>query len=210
MFTLGQTYIRRDLQKIYGGQARGGISTPTKYPIVLLFTGEQGSQYGYHDGWTQDGIFLYTGEGQVGDMMLVRGNRAIFEHTAKGKDLHLFEYVKKGIVRYINQMIYTGFQEHVATDKKGALRKTIVFELVPIDAFSVRIGEYESTTQPLLVLRDRALASSANAREPVERKQAVRYRSDAIHDYVLKRSEGICEGCGNYAPFVTAKGMPYL
>jgi 5-methylcytosine-specific restriction protein A len=111
MFVQGQVYRRRDLHQQFGGQQQGGISTPSSANIVLLFTGEAGEQHGYRDDWTKDGVFLYTGEGQRGDMQFVRGNLAIRDHAANGKDLHLFEYIKgnsKGVVRYIGQMVCTG------------------------------------------------------------------------------------------------------
>src|SRR6266446_1576038 len=90
-FTIGQEYRRRDLHSKYGGQRQGGISTPLQLPILLLFTGESGEQYGYSDGFQEDGTFWYTGEGQIGDMEMVRGNRAVRDHEAEGKALHLFE-----------------------------------------------------------------------------------------------------------------------
>ena len=37
-----------------------------------------------------------------------------------------------------------------------------------------------------------------------------RIRSAAIAAYVLRRSEGICEGCDEPAPFDRADGSPYL
>lgn len=40
---------------------------------IFLFTRGFGSQFGYDDGWTDEGIYLYTGEGQVGDMRFVGG-----------------------------------------------------------------------------------------------------------------------------------------
>lgn len=46
MFTQGHVYRRRDLHDRYGGQRQGGISTPSQYPIILLFTGESGEQHG--------------------------------------------------------------------------------------------------------------------------------------------------------------------
>ena len=94
MFVQGEVYRRRDLHKQFGGQQQGGISTPSRHPIVLLFTGEAGEQHGYRDGWSNDGVFLYTGEGQHGDMQFSRGNLAIRDHAQQGRDLHLFEYVK--------------------------------------------------------------------------------------------------------------------
>ena len=97
MFIQGHVYRRRDLHDRYGGQRQGGISTPSQYPFILLFTGESGEQHGYADGWSADGLFLYTGEGQQGDMAFVRGNAAIRDHIDQGKDLHLFAQVKKGL-----------------------------------------------------------------------------------------------------------------
>jgi len=46
LFTIGQSYIRREIHSKFGGQAQGGISTPANYPFVLAFTGKQGQQYG--------------------------------------------------------------------------------------------------------------------------------------------------------------------
>src|SRR2546421_12276750 len=77
MFVQNREYRRIDLHKQFGGQGQGGISTPRMYPLILLFTGDVGEQYGYADGWTKEGLFLYVGEGQQGDMQFVRGNAAI-------------------------------------------------------------------------------------------------------------------------------------
>jgi 5-methylcytosine-specific restriction protein A len=50
-------------------------------------SGEGGEQHGYADGWSADGLFLYTGEGQQGDMAFVRGNAAIRDHIDNGKEV---------------------------------------------------------------------------------------------------------------------------
>lgn len=57
---------------MFAGQRYGGLSTPSKFPFILLFTGERGEEYGYKDGWNKEGIFLYTREGQDGDMQFIR------------------------------------------------------------------------------------------------------------------------------------------
>jgi 5-methylcytosine-specific restriction enzyme A len=86
-FKAGSLYHRqRDIHHVYGGQERGGIATPDEVPFIFLFTGESGGQFGYRDGWQPNGLFAYTGEGQRGDMAFVRGNRAIRDHVAGGKD----------------------------------------------------------------------------------------------------------------------------
>lgn len=215
MFTRGQSYVRRDIHAELGGQAQGGISTPAQHPVIIIFTGEEGEQYGYRDGWTEDGVFLYTGEGQRGDMEFVRGNRAIRDHISEGKELHLFKIIGGGIVRYRGEMIYTGFERRAAPDIEGDNRSAIIFELLPIDAFDLGIEDSDDALKelnriPMEELRRRALEESNEPRPPRESKQASHYRSSAVRAYVLRRADGICEGCGDPAPFVTAVGRLYL
>jgi len=139
MFVLDNVYKRRDLHKKYGGQMQGGITTPSNQKIIMLFTGERGQQYGYKDGWSNEGLFLYTGEGQRGDMQFTKGNLAIRDHTVNGKDLHLFENVNEGYVRYLGQMVCTGFTEPQGKDIDGKDRKVIIFELAPFDEFEIEV-----------------------------------------------------------------------
>jgi 5-methylcytosine-specific restriction protein A len=169
MFIQGQVYRRRELHDQYGGQRQGGISTPSRYPFVMLFTGESGEQHGYADGWSADGLFLYTGEGQQGDMAFVRGNAAIRDHIDHGKDLHLFAQVKKGYVRYLGQMVCTGSHTQAGPDSTGQLRQMLMFELTPLSAFAEPTPS-ETASPPLPVmdtswslddLRNKALADAA-------------------------------------------------
>jgi 5-methylcytosine-specific restriction protein A len=218
MFVQGREYRRRDLHQQFGGQEQGGISTPLKYPLILLFTGEAGEQYGYADGWTSEGLFFYVGEGQVGDMQFIRGNAAIRNHTDLGKDLHLFSYVKKGVVWYVGQMLCTGYNYQDGPDAQGKRRQMIVFELAPLQEFvemesaSDEIASVQSQldASSLSDLRAKALAASVEKRNPIERKQDYFYRSQAIKLYALKRSRGECEGCQQPAPFKTPNQKSYL
>lgn len=223
MFIRGKRYNRRqDLHARFAGQQQGGISTPKMYPIILLFTGEQGEQYGYRDGLLADGTYLYTGEGQVGDMEWVRGNRAVRDHMQNGKILHLFTEVKKGTVEYLGECVYTGHHRRTAPDRNGDSREAIVFELaleigddsgvVPQSlGGSVRGKRSTSRQRSLSELRVAALESSSETASSAERKARIRGRSEAIKDYVLLRASGVCEGCGAPAPFIRKKdGDPYL
>jgi 5-methylcytosine-specific restriction protein A len=130
MFVEGAVYNRRkDIHEQYGGQQQGGISTPAEHPYVFLFTAERGQDYGYKDGWTPEGKFLYTGEGQIGDQEFKRGNKAIRDHQKNGKRLLLFSNVTKGYCRLEGEMTCENFEFRDAPDKDGNLRKVIVFEL---------------------------------------------------------------------------------
>ena len=216
MFVLGSIYRRRDIHQLYGGQQQGGICTPAGQNYIILFTSESGEAYGYRDGWSDDGLFLYTGEGQHGDMTLTRGNRSIRDHIADGKDLHLFEYIKTGFVRYVGQMIYTGYYEQRGPDIDGKDRRIIVFVLAPIDAFDTTVAlpddkqEEELWHYSLDELRKRATTAASANKAPKQTHAMARSRSNAIKIYVLKRANGVCEGCGAKAPFRSTTGRPYL
>src|ERR1700750_2201512 len=125
----GQVFSRDKLHDRLRGQRYGGISTPAREPFILIFSGEQGAKYGYVDRFQPDGSYWYTGEGQVGDMTLTRGNLAITRHRADGKDLLLFEYVRRGVVQYVGRAEYLKHHPGVAPDREGNPRKVIVFEL---------------------------------------------------------------------------------
>jgi 5-methylcytosine-specific restriction enzyme A len=208
-FEIGESYKRTDLHNQYGGQSQGGISTPANHNFIMLFTGDSGEQHGYVDSWV-DGIFHYTGEGQSGDMEFIRGNLAIKEHLNNSKDLHLFENTDSGYVRYIGQMICTGYHHRDDLERR---RQVIVFELAPVNASEEETPpntEDISKKLSLDELRQRALMSSREATTAVERKTIARLRSQAIVLYAKKRAKGKCEGCKQDAPFKNNKGEPFL
>ena len=213
MFEVGQVYDRRrDIHGPYGGQWQSGISTPADQPFIFLFTGESGEQYGYEDGWDENGVFLYTGEGQVGDMEFTRGNRAIRDHAADGKDLHLFESLGKGQgYRYLGMFVCPTWEYRPGIDLNGDERQVIVFHLVQPD-------EEEEAALPSLAgvsldqLRQQALEASSQAQQsqPQQAKSLYYKRSATIRKYVLARAGGVCESCGQPAPFLRKDGTQYL
>jgi hypothetical protein len=83
-------------------------------------------------GPSSDGIFLYTGEGQIGDMEFVRGNLAVRDHKCTGRDLLLFERLgKSGSYRFNGYFTCDGFEYGASPDKTGASRRIIIFHLRP-------------------------------------------------------------------------------
>ncbi len=214
-FRPGVRYRRAEIHDRFGGQERGGISTPTSSPFVFLFTGERGDEFGYRDEF-KDGVFHYTGEGQVGDMAMLRGNSAIRDSATDGKRLLLFETPNKGVARFVGEMRYLGHHSEVRPDRNGALRNAIVFELELVAPEQTRAeetspGDYSAPLgRTLSELRTAALTAASASAPVAVRKQEIRRRSEAIKRYVLKRADGVCEGCSNPAPFRTPTGQPYL
>lgn len=216
---IGQVYRRTDLHGFFGGQQQGGISTPTKHRTILLFTGESGEQYGYEDGFQEDGTFWYTGEGQIGDMEFVRGNKAILNAGVHGKTLYLFEYAQKGHVRYLGECSYLAHHHALAPDINGQERRTIVFELVLAGSPQATSIVYDSQEaiaphrlwqMSLDQVRVAAMSTMPTHATTQQRRVNIRVRSAAVRIYALRRADGFCEGCGQPAPFKTREGRPYL
>ncbi|MGA4841676.1 restriction endonuclease [Streptomyces sp. G45] len=132
---IGTEIRRRELHQQFGGNRQSGISASRSNPVVMCFTdAKQGALYGYRDGWGDDGLFHYTGEGQVGDQEMLRGNKAILQHVADGRDLHMFEMVRKGVVSYLGQFELPDEQSWYRAeshDRDGVLRSVIIFKLKP-------------------------------------------------------------------------------
>ena len=103
-FIPNHIYKRSAIHDQYGGNRQGGIAPSAKFPFIFIFSGKSGAQYGYKDGWDNPNVFSYTGEGQVGDMQLIRGNLALKEHLNKGKKVFLFEYERVGFVKFVSEL----------------------------------------------------------------------------------------------------------
>lgn len=211
---------RKDIHEVYGGQQQGGISTPPDAPFIFLFTGETGEQHGYQDGYEENGVFIYTGEGQRGDMTFVRGNKAIRDHAKNGKDLLLFEATKKkGCYRFKGTFVCAGYDDTLyGPDTEGNRRKLIRFQLVPIASLSETSNASESddvqseTSNALEKMRRQAYeaGSAIASKDVVTSKRSLYRRSEAVKKYVLLRARGICESCKKPAPFKKNNGQPYL
>ena len=218
MFVVGDKYSRaKDIHDRYGGTRQSGISPSGSHPFIFLFTGDSGEAYGYEDGWRQDeGVFLYTGQGQVGDMEFQRGNKAIRDHISDGKQLLLFKATGKGKpVEFLGEFECASHNFDQGPDVNGNQRKTIRFNLVACDQKTISETE-ENEPQASSRSFDDLRQSAFDAVVPQETqnwrmaKQIRRQRSSEIRAYVLRRAEGVCELTGEKAPFRKTNGEPYL
>jgi 5-methylcytosine-specific restriction protein A len=211
-FEVGRVYSRRaDIHAKYGGQQQGGIITPAKHSLVFLITGDEGLEHGYADRYRPDGVFEYFGEGQAGDMIMQKGNRAIAGHSAEGKSLLLFKKTKNGL-RFEGEMVHEADHIERAVDRNGTERNAIVFELRPLAAIKESL---ELVAVPLGMslekLRDGALlAATSSVAKTTGTRRDVYQRSEDVRNYVLARAKGHCQGCDAPAPFLRVDGTPYL
>ena len=110
------------------GFGRGINTTPTT--IVLISSiDKKKSGFVYHDRWTLDGDYIYSGEGKIGDQKLSNGNKAIIDAAHDGKQIHLFvkfsprEYYYQGMFSLVE---YTYEDDY---DESGNIRKEYKFRL---------------------------------------------------------------------------------
>lgn len=108
---------------------------PTDDTVVLISSiGKASGNFVYHDKWTADGDYLYSGEGKTGDQTMTKGNLAIRYAARNGKKIHLFvkfspqEYYYQGVFELVN---YTHEDEK---DEDGNIRKEYKFRLRKVSA----------------------------------------------------------------------------
>lgn len=214
-FEVGRIYKRRkDIHGLFGGQQQGGISTPRSHPVVIAFTGSSGVQHGYEDGWSDCGVFNYFGEGQVGPMTFTGGNKAIRDHVEEGKELLVFEKVRRdGSVRFMGVFACIGFEYKDAPDRERNVRQAIVFHLVPQGDFADEVEQETDLPSSLTDLRDRAYLDAnlgGSTSTPSKSRKSAFKRSLVVKAYALRRADGFCEYCDEPAPFLTQDGKPFL
>jgi hypothetical protein len=125
----GERIRRTKLHQQYGGRRQGGISPSRVTDNVFLVTAPTGAAYGYiYDGQAEDGFFHYTGEGQVGDQRMTQGNRAIRDHEAEKRQLHLFQ-ASGTELDYLGEFRYHDDYQADALGVDDEPRKVIVFRL---------------------------------------------------------------------------------
>lgn len=190
-FIPDSTYKRSSLHDQFGGNRQGGIYPSAKSPYIFIFSGKSGAQYGYQDGWDNESVFSYTGEGQLGDMQYIRGNLALRDHLNNGKRVFLFENEGKGLVKFISEMEFHDADYFETLDLNGDKRQGIKF-------FMKRKGisipfVYPNTFQSLSVAESEILPYELNIPNVTERTGLVNsrvgqgaYRKRIIHRWEYK------------------------
>lgn len=140
----GETSIREHIHGQYGGNPQAGISRSSSTPNVLVYSDhDKGAANGYDfDGWdSRKQVFYYTGEGQSGNQVMMRGNRAVAEHEVDGHALRLFVAVGNQpgsgtrIHRYVGQFRVDPdlpYLLRTAPGSDGVPRQVFVFRLLPM------------------------------------------------------------------------------
>lgn len=219
-FQLGERYLRRELHDEFGGQRQHGISTPATEPFVFIFTDPSSEEHGYHDQFLSNGLFIYSGEGQVGDMAIDRGNRRILEHQQNEETLYVFEVVGEqngaDIVTYDGEYEYVDHYWERAPDDHGDMRDALRFKLLPVGGLDSDVSEDElknaSLEQLFGLAKERGAvggtSTTSGSGSPGSSTGVL--RTELVRDFALAAANGVCQGCQSDAPFLRGDGKPFL
>jgi hypothetical protein len=196
----GAKIKRTELHQRFGGRRQGGISPSKQSSNVFLFTDQaQGALHGYlYDGQREDGFFHYTGEGQHGDQRMVQGNRAVRDHSAEGRHLHLFSS-SSGIATHMGEFVYV---DHYFADApetgRGPIRSVIVFRLRPLTSSSRparsradQFGEEPIKEVPIERHLTERMMIEPN-REPYEAERREQRLVTEFEAYLLGQGHDVC------------------
>ena len=122
----------QEVERDYGIQISGfgrGIN-PIKDSVVLISSiNKANDKFVYHDHWTVDGQYIYSGEGKNGDQTMTAGNLAIKNAEKDGKVIHLFVKFSPQEYYYQGEFTLVEYTHENEKDEEGNLRKEYKFKL---------------------------------------------------------------------------------
>ncbi|MFI7438702.1 hypothetical protein [Nonomuraea indica] len=213
----GEIKTRGELAEIFGGGLQGGILPSTITPTVLIYSDPKaGEELGYIDGWAPDDesgpLFEYTGHGLDDQTFEGAGNKAIRDHSARGRALRIFKAA--GTVPNSNTVLhrYVGrfkldeqrpFDVRWRANKANVMRKVIVFRLRPsgpfqrLDTDSIPPAE---ETQAVLVPVDVTTSSLINPENSMKKQGSRR----AVPELEFQRREAKLDA--DFRKFMETRG----
>lgn len=217
---LGQTITNYELRNTFICGNMGGMRrSKTTNTLVIISDHTKGL---YEDKWIGDTLH-YTGMGKKGDQDInTAQNRTLNESNANGVDVFLFEvfegnsYIYRGQVK-LSEAPYQEKQK----DEDCILRSVWVFPVTSVDNYEVTIDKdiidnnFDKKEKKVKKLSD--LELEEKVKEGQSTKTSVRTttsqtyeRSPYVTEFAKRRAKGICQLCGEPAPFKNKLGEPYL
>lgn len=230
---IGKKYSNDDIMATFKCGNMGGMRRSHKTNTLVLISDHT---KGFYDDMWHGTTLHYTGMGKTGDQTLNGNqNKTLSKSVSNGVHVHLFEvlvssqYIYRGEVKLVDEP-YQDEQK----DIKGNMRKVWIFPIKPINAEAVvtpakyTISEdnskdeekkkkhYEDNASEDFAagLSDSQLKEAAvlSGKKKPKRRTVSSPQIDRdvyVAEYVKRRAKGICDLCGEQAPFIY-KGMPFL
>lgn len=220
-FIIGNIYSNNEIASTFKCSNMGGMRRSISTNSLVLIAKHVNPLY--DDQWTEDGILNYTGMGTVGDQNISFGQNKTLA-TAKQNDIkvYLFESYKENEYYFCGEVeLCGGIFTARELDAEGNLRNVLKFPLRRIDDSNKTIINMEdienSEKEKAKIVRklsqEEIKAKVKNIKSNVvtkEVKTVYRERNQFIAEFTKNRANGICDLCGEPAPFFDKNGKPYL
>lgn len=106
-----------------------GINRTDSAVVLISSVVKKKDGFVYHDHWTKDGEYIYSGEGKKGDQSMTAGNKAIVDAAVDGKTIHLFVKFSPQEYYYQGQFQLVDYTLEEECDETGVARKEYKFRL---------------------------------------------------------------------------------
>jgi 5-methylcytosine-specific restriction protein A len=215
---IGKEYSNDDIIQIFRVGIMGGMRRSNTRNALVLISFHSGIDRLYGDYWKDD-ILYYTGMGQIGDQDIDDAqNKTLAESDTNGITVYLFEmfteqkYQYRGIVKLAGKP----FTED-EVDFEGNMRKVWKFPLklaTPnyLTEDFVEKSQEDASKKVAKILTPALLQLAKGINQVVSEVTTTTktyVRNPVIARYAKKRAAGVCELCGQKAPF-EVDGEPFL
>ncbi|PHD78778.1 restriction endonuclease [Bacillus sp. AFS043905] len=214
---IGKVYHNQVIAKAFKCSTQGGMRRSHTTNTLVIFSDH--TKGIYEDKWIINNmgeeILLYTGMGQEGDQDIDFGqNKTLNESRTNGVRVYLFEAFKTG------EHVFKG-QVELVEDPYTTVQNSRSVWMFPMRV----VGNKYIIPEGLLIekelekekeaqkLSDQDLFNRAKSAEQLGQRYTTSKtfaRDPYVSEYVKRRANGLCDLCGNPAPFEDKKGMPYL
>jgi 5-methylcytosine-specific restriction protein A len=128
-FAVGESVSNRVIMDTFQCKSIGGIRYSTATNTIVLIANHTIKPYvNRYD--SNENVFLYTGEGQIGDQEMAHGNKRLNSARFEGTPVYLFEHFddSRGYVYSGSVLVGEPYQE-TQSNEKGESRRVWIFPL---------------------------------------------------------------------------------
>ena len=106
-----------------------GINITDESIVLISSMEKKAGSFVYHDHWTEDGDYIYSGEGKTGDQKLTKGNLAIANAADDRKTIYLFVKFSPKEYYFQGKVTCVDYFSETEKDESGCIRKEYKFIL---------------------------------------------------------------------------------
>lgn len=219
-FVIGAKYRNEEICQAFKCSLMSGMNR--SYATNSLVLTAKHNKPLYNDEWDED-IFNYTGMGKNNDQNVnYKQNKTLNESGINNVKVYLFESFVDGEYIFSGQVKLAGEPFFVLEPgEDGELRKVIKFPLKRVENEQKILYDIEDIEKNKKI-REKAVRKLTeeelcekikNVKPKVsvrEVKVPYRDRNPYISEYTKNRANGICDLCGQKAPFIDKNNKPYL